>query len=55
MMQENKMVGLATMMFIALFGFGHELLGWNGENEQVQLGLFLAFIFGIIAGYKTKG
>jgi hypothetical protein len=50
------MVGLATAMFIGLFAFGHELLGWSGvPNDEVQLGLFLSFILGIVAGYKTKG
>lgn len=50
------MVGLATAMFIGLFAFGQEFLGWNGSsNNQVQLGLFVAFILGIVCGYKTKG
>jgi hypothetical protein len=50
------MVGLATAMFIGLFAFGHEFFGWSStSNDQVQLGLFIAFILGIVAGYKTKG
>lgn len=50
------MVGLATAMFIGLFAFGHEFLGWSSAtNDQVQLGLFVAFILGIVCGYKTKG
>ncbi len=50
------MVGLATAMFIGLFAFGQELMGWgNGANDKVQLGLFVAFILGIVCGYKTKG
>lgn len=50
------MVGLATAMFIGLFAFGQEFFGWsNHENDQVQLGLFVAFILGIVCGYKTKG
>jgi hypothetical protein len=50
------MVGLATAMFIGLFAFGHEMLGWSGvPNDDVQLGLFISFILGIVAGYKTKG
>jgi hypothetical protein len=53
---EGRMVGLATAMFIGLFAFGHELFGWSGvPNDEVQLGLFLAFILGIVCGYKTKG
>lgn len=46
------MGGLALVMFIALYGFGHQLLGWP-QSTNVQLGLFLAFILGIICGYRT--
>lgn len=50
------MVGLAIAMFVGLFAFGHELLGWGGSSSnEVQLGLFLAFVLGIVCGYKTKG
>ena len=50
------MVGLATAMFIGLFAFGHEMLGWSGvANDEVQLGLFISFILGVVCGYKTKG
>ncbi|MFC4292521.1 hypothetical protein ACFOWX_08855 [Sphingorhabdus arenilitoris] len=50
------MVGLAAAMFVGLFAFGQELMGWNrGSNEEVQLALFITFILGIICGYKTKG
>jgi threonine/homoserine efflux transporter RhtA len=50
------MVGLAAAMFVALYAFGHELVGWNdSSNSSVQLGLFIAFILGIVCGYKTKG
>jgi hypothetical protein len=50
------MVGLATAIFIGLFAFGHEMFGWSsGANDDVQLGLFLAFVLGIVCGYKTKG
>jgi hypothetical protein len=49
------MVGLALMMFIALFAFGHDVVGWSDPEGQVQLGLFASFLFGIVCGYKTKG
>ncbi len=49
------MLGLALSMFIALFAFGHDLLGWNDTTGQVQLGLFMSFLFGIICGYRTRG
>ncbi|WP_197051886.1 hypothetical protein [Sphingomonas sp. 35-24ZXX] len=49
------MAGLALAMFIGLFGFGHEMLGWSDPKGNVQLALFMAFIFGIISGYRTRG
>lgn len=49
------MVGLALMMFIGLFAFGANLFGWSDPTGEVQLGLFMSFLFGIICGYKTKG
>jgi hypothetical protein len=50
------MVGLAAAMFIALFAFGHEFLGWSMDaNNEVQIGLFISFVLGILCGYKTKG
>ncbi len=50
------MVGLAIAMFIGLFAFGHEFFGWGSTaNDQIQMGLFLAFTLGIVCGYKTKG
>ena len=48
------MVGLALGMFLALFTFGHELIGWSDPDNQVQLGLFMSFLFGLICGYQTK-
>ncbi|NJM50520.1 MAG: hypothetical protein HC843_06225 [Sphingomonadales bacterium] len=50
------MVGLAAAMFVGLFAFGQEMIGWSKtSNEEVQLALFLTFILGIICGYKTRG
>jgi len=46
------MTGLALVMFLTLFGFGHELLGWSDTGGNVQLALFMSFLFGIICGYK---
>jgi hypothetical protein len=50
------MVGLAAAMFVGLFAFGQSLIGWNGsDNNDVQLALFIAFVLGILCGYKTRG
>jgi hypothetical protein len=48
------MAGLAIAMFIGLFGFGHTLLGWSDPQGHVQLALFMAFLFGIIGGYRAR-
>ena len=48
------MLGLALCMFIGLFAFGHDLCGWNDPGVQVQMGLFMSFLFGIVCGYRTK-
>ncbi|HZG47539.1 MAG TPA: hypothetical protein VEZ41_14930 [Allosphingosinicella sp.] len=48
------MTGLALAMFIGLFGFGGHFLGWPDNNGAVQLGLFMAFLFGIICGYRAR-
>jgi hypothetical protein len=51
----KAMVGLALMMFLGLFAFGSQLMGWSDPNGQVQLGIFMSFLFGIVCGYKTRG
>ena len=48
------MMGLALAMFIALFAFGEQLLGWSNTGGNVQLGLFMSFLFGIICGDRTR-
>ena len=43
------MVGLATAIFVGIFAWGDELLGWSSHyNNEVQLGLFISFILGIV-------
>ena len=48
------MLGLAMVMFLCLFAFGNQILGWQDPHGQVQLGLFAAYLFGIICGYRTR-
>jgi hypothetical protein len=48
------MMGLALGMFIGLFGFGAQMLGWSDPEGNVRLALFMAFLFGIICGYRTR-
>lgn len=47
------MMFLALTMFIGLFAFGNQIMGWTDPHGQVQMGLFMAFIFGIICGYRS--
>lgn len=50
------MVAIATGFFIALLTFGWDYLGWGKVvNDEVQMGLFLAFLLGVVAGFKVKG
>lgn len=48
------MLGLAMAMFIALFGFGEQFIGWSDPGGKVQLGLFMSFLFGIVCGYRVR-
>jgi hypothetical protein len=48
------MVGLAIVMFIALFGWDSRYFGWDDPDGKVQLALATYFILGRVSGYKTK-
>ena len=48
------MVGLASAMFVALFGWGDRYLGWADPEGKVQLALVTAFVLGAVAGYKSR-
>ena len=49
------MSGLALAMFIALFAFGTEIVGYRDPDGKVQLALFATFLFGLLVGYRNKG
>lgn len=46
------MTGLALAMFLTLFAFGGKFMGWTDTDGNIQLALFMSFLFGIICGYK---
>lgn len=48
------MLGLALAMFLALFAFSGEILGIYDNGGQMQIGLFAAFVFGIVCGYRVR-
>ena len=47
--------GLALAMFIALFTFGTDIVGYRDPDGKVQLALFATFVFGLLVGYRTRG
>ncbi len=49
------MGALALVMFVTLFAFGSQFVGWTDTDGHVQLALVAAFAFGIICGFRTKG
>ena len=49
------MVGLASAIFIALFGWGSTYFGWQDPEGKVQLALATTFILGAVCGFKSKG
>jgi hypothetical protein len=53
--RDNMLVGIAVVMFVALFGWGATYFGWSDPQGRVQLALVTSFILGIIGGYKAKG
>lgn len=51
---RGMIVGIAAMMFVALFGWGQEYFHWSDPTGKIQLALFASFVLGIVCGYKTK-
>ena len=47
-------VGIASMMFVWLFGWGADYFHWSDPSGDIQLALFASFVLGIVCGYKTK-
>jgi hypothetical protein len=47
------MGALALAMFIGLYGFGQELIGYSDSDGKVKLAVFVAFMLGIVCGYRT--
>jgi hypothetical protein len=46
--------GIAIAMFVALFGWGSRYFGWDDPDGKVQLAIGVAFILGVLSGYKAK-
>lgn len=44
---------LAMSMFVVMVVFGHDFVGWEDPGGKVQLALFMAFVLGLICGYRA--
>ncbi len=48
------MAGLALAMFVGLFAFGQQIVGYDGPHGRVQLALLATFAFGVLIGYRAS-
>ena len=48
------MVALSVAIFMALFMWGSNFVGWYDPAGKVRLALFATFVLGIICGFKVK-
>ena len=47
------MAGLALAMFVGLFAFGQQIMGYDDPHGRVQLALLATFTFGVLIGYRA--
>lgn len=45
---------LATTLFVGLFAYGPEMLGYADDNGTVRIALFATFVFGLLTGYRAR-
>ena len=45
---------LATALFVGLFAFGPEVLGYSDDDGMVRIALFATFVFGLLTGYRAQ-
>lgn len=48
------MSGLALAMFVGLFAWGQQIVGYDDPHGRVELALFATFCFGLLVGYRAK-
>ena len=48
------MSGLALAMFVGLFAWWQQIVGYDDPHGRVQLALFATFCFGLLVGYRAK-
>lgn len=48
------MSGLALVMFVGLFAWGQQIVGYDDPHGRVQLALLATFSFGLMVGYRAQ-
>lgn len=48
------MSGLALAMFVGLFAWGQQIVGYEDPQGKVQLALLATFSFGLMIGYRAN-
>ncbi|MBJ7444533.1 MAG: hypothetical protein JHD32_09570 [Sphingobium sp.] len=48
------MSGLALAMFVGLFAWGQQIVGYEDPQGKVQLALLATFSFGLMFGYRAN-
>ena len=46
---------LAIALFVLMFAFGQTYFGWSDTTGKVQMVMFISFILGCVAGFKSRG
>ena len=52
--EDFRMAGLALAMFVGLFAFGQQIMGYDDPHGRVQLTLLATFTFGVLIGYRAQ-
>ncbi len=45
---------VATCMFVCLFVFGPQVLGYSDDDGTIKIALFATFAMGVVAGYSAR-
>jgi hypothetical protein len=45
---------IATSLFVGLFVFGPQVLGYSDDDGTIKIALFATFVFGLLTGYRAK-
>lgn len=48
------MSGLALAMFVGLFAWGQQIVGYSDPDGKVRFALLACFAFGLLIGYRAK-